>query len=118
SAPTNPPVTAPVAVTNSTERAREFAAQEFRRDTESIEHALATEPGPVRERMEQVLHNYLDISGYFRAGYGRNDRGGSQVGFQAPGALAKYRLGNEPENYGELTFGKNFYVPDLFSLEG
>jgi maltoporin len=40
--------------------------------------------------------------GDFRAGYGRNDQGGSQVGFQAPGAFATYRLGNEAENHGEL----------------
>ncbi|MCX5742599.1 MAG: carbohydrate porin, partial [Proteobacteria bacterium] len=39
------------------------------------------------------------------------------VGFQAPGALAKYRLGNEAENYGELAFGKNWYVPGIFSTD-
>ena len=39
------------------------------------------------------------------------------MGFQAPGAFSKYRLGNEAETYGELTFGKNFYVPDLFKLD-
>ncbi len=52
-----------------------------------------------------------------RAGYGRNNQGGPQVGFQAPGALAKYRLGNEAENYGELAFGKNWYVPGIFSAD-
>ena len=31
------------------------------------------------------------------------------VGFQAPGASAKYRLGNEADTYGEITFGNNFY---------
>jgi maltoporin len=40
------------------------------------------------------------------------------VGFQAPGAFSKYRLGNEAENYGELTFAKNFYSPDQFKLDG
>ena len=85
--------------------------------TDSMQLALAhQENNPVRERMETVLRNYIDITGYFRAGYGRDDEGGPQVGFQAPGALAKGRLGNEPENYGELTFSKNFYLPGAFSL--
>jgi maltoporin len=66
--------------------------------------------------METILRNYIDITGYFRAGYGHDDEGGPQVGFQAPGALAKGRLGNEPENYGELAFSKTFYLPDAFSL--
>ena len=39
------------------------------------------------------------------------------VAFQAPGAVSKYRLGNEAETYGELIFGKNFYLPGLFNLE-
>jgi maltoporin len=89
----------------------------FEEPTDSIRLALAGEENnPVRERLETVLHNYVDVTGYFRAGYGRDDEGGPQVGFQAPGALAKGRLGNEPENYGELTFGKNFYLPGAFSL--
>ena len=104
--------------TNAAAQARQFAEQEFQRDTESREHALLSEGRPFAERVEQVLQDFLDIHGYFRAGYGRNDQGGSQVGFQAPGAFAKYRLGNEAENYGELTFGKNFYVPGLFKADG
>jgi maltoporin len=67
--------------------------------------------------VEQVLQDFVEVHGYFRAGYGRNDQGGPMVGFQAPGAFSKYRLGNEAETYGELTFGRNFYVPDLFKLD-
>jgi maltoporin len=115
------PAPAPAAVaagsTNAALRAREFAEHEFQRSTESRERAVLLESRPLRERVEQVLQDFVDIHGYFRAGYGRSDQGGSQVGFQAPGAFAKYRLGNEAENYGELTFGKNFYVPDLFKLK-
>jgi maltoporin len=107
----------PPSGTNAAVRARQFADQEFRGDTESRELTQLAAAQPWRERMEQVLQNYLDIFGYFRAGYGRDDEGGPQVAFQAPGALAKYRLGNEAENYGELGFAKNFYVPGLFSLE-
>src|SRR5512138_837526 len=72
---------------------------------------------PFRERVEQVLQNYVEISGYLRAGYGRDNEGGPQVAFQAPGAFSKYRLGNEAENYGEIMFGKNFYVPKLFGSD-
>jgi maltoporin len=97
---------------------RQFAREQYQRDTETRERALLTESRrPLAERMEQVLQDFVDLNGYFRAGYGRSDQGGPQVPFQAPGALAKYRLGNETENYGELSFGKNFYVPGLFSLE-
>jgi maltoporin len=89
----------------------------FQEPTDSIQLALAGQgSNPVRERMERVLGNYIDITGYFRAGYGRDSQGGPQVGFQAPGALAKGRLGNEAENYGELAFSKNFYLPGAFSL--
>lgn len=37
----------------------------------------------------------LEPIGYFRIGVGRSEGGGNQVDFQAPGARAKYRLGNE-----------------------
>jgi maltoporin len=91
--------------------------QPFEEGTESIERALIDqENNRIRERAERVLREYVDIGGYFRAGYGRDDEGGPQVGFKAPGALAKGRLGNEAENYGELIFGKNFYLPGAFSL--
>ena len=90
---------------------------QFQEPTDSMKLALAgQESKPVRERIERVLREYVDITGYFRAGYGRDDEGGPQVGFQAPGALAKGRLGNEAENYGEIAIGKNFYLPEAFSL--
>ncbi len=89
----------------------------FNKTTESINQALSVEENnPLRKRAEHVLQEFVDITGYFRAGYGRNDAGGPQVGFQAPGAMAKGRLGNEAENYGELVVGKNFYLPGAFSL--
>jgi len=37
--------------------------------------------------------------------------GGQQIAFQAPGAGAKYRLGNEAETYGELIFVNNWLNP-------
>jgi maltoporin len=118
-----PPLTAPgvpkassAAATNAA-AARAFANEQFQDTTESRDRALLNQSQPWRERVEQVLQDFMDIHGYFRAGYGRDSEGGPQVAFQAPGAFSKYRLGNEAENYGELTFGKNFYVPKLFSLD-
>ena len=106
-----------VSPTNAALTAKRFATEQFARDTESRERAVNTTDAPFRERFEQVLQNFVDISGYLRAGYGRDNEGGPQVAFQAPGAFSKYRLGNEAETYGELTFGKNFYVPGLFKLD-
>jgi maltoporin len=54
----------------------------------------------------------FEFHGYFRSGYGLNSRGGQQVAFQAPGADAKYRLGNEAETYGELIFVNNWVNPE------
>ena len=119
--PTNRPMpTAATAGTNPpptlAERYQIFAQQQFGQDTESRDWARAQEQSqPIKERVQQVLNNFVDIGGYFRAGYGRDDKGGPQPAFQAPGAFAKYRLGNEAEDYGELIVGKNWYVPDLFS---
>ena len=53
----------------------------------------------------------FEFHGYFRSGYGGNGKGGQQVAFQAPGAGAKYRLGNETETYSELIFVNNWLNP-------
>lgn len=62
------------------------------------------------------MEGYLDIGGYYRAGYGRSDAGGPLRAFGLPG-VPKYRLGNEAENYGELLFSKTFFTPGSFSLD-
>jgi maltoporin len=54
----------------------------------------------------------FEFHGYFRSGYGLNGKGGQQVAFQAPGADAKYRLGNEAETYGEMIFVSNWLNPN------
>src|SRR6201998_2510789 len=61
--------------------------------------------------LQQQLGTF-EFHGYFRSGYGLNSEGGSQVAFQAPGADAKYRLGNEAETYGEFIFVNNWVNPD------
>jgi len=63
------------------------------------------------EKLQQQLGSF-EFHGYFRSGYGLNGAGGQQVAFQAPGAGAKYRLGNETETYGELIFVNNWLNPD------
>ncbi len=63
------------------------------------------------EKLEQQL-KVFEFHGYFRSGLGLNSQGGQQVAFQAPGADAKYRLGNEAETYGELILVNNWLNPD------
>ncbi len=116
-----PAATASGAATNeaptSEQKADAFVTEQFQENTDSIGWALSQETnGPVQAQLEKVLNDFVDIGGYFRAGYGRDDKGGPQPAFQAPGAFAKYRLGNEAENYGELIIGKNWYTPGLFGL--
>lgn len=53
----------------------------------------------------------FEFHGYFRSGYGLNGARGQQVAFDAPGAGAKFRLGNEAETYGELIFVNNWTNP-------
>jgi maltoporin len=62
-------------------------------------------------KLEEKVNNF-EFHGYFRSGYGLNSVGGQQVAFQAPGASAKYRLGNEAETYGELIFVNNWLNPE------
>jgi maltoporin len=46
----------------------------------------------------QERESSFEFHGYFRSGFGLNSHGGQQVAFEAPGAQAKYRLGNETES--------------------
>src|SRR5215469_9262322 len=63
------------------------------------------------QNLQEQLRTF-EFHGYFRSGYGLNSVGGQQVAFQAPGAEAKYRLGNEAETYAELIFVNNWLNPD------
>ena len=62
-------------------------------------------------KLQEQLGTF-EFHGYFPSGYGLNSEGGSQVAFQAPGADAKYRLGNEAETYAELIFVNNWLNPE------
>ena len=63
------------------------------------------------EKLQEQLGT-CEFHGYFRSGYGLNSVGGQQVAFQAPGAGAKFRLGNEAETYAELIFVNNWVNPE------
>ena len=63
------------------------------------------------EKLQQQVGAF-EFHGYFRSGYGLNSVGGQQVAFEAPGADAKYRLGNEAETYAELIFVNNWVNPE------
>jgi maltoporin len=69
----------------------------------------------IAKLQEQV--GSFEFHGYFRSGYGLNSLGGQQVAFQAPGADAKYRLGNETETYAELIFVNNWLNPGTVLTE-
>jgi len=64
---------------------------------------VAEESKNILFKQPDYLPNYitkgLEFHGYFRSGYGVNSKGGKMQAFQAPDALAKYRLGNEQETY-------------------
>lgn len=51
----------------------------------------------------------VDFHGYARSGIGGTAGGGDQACFQAQGAGAKYRLGNECETYAEIGLGSMLY---------
>ena len=64
----------------------------------------------VRELQQQVKQ--FEFHGYLPSGQGLNSEGGQMVAFQAPGAPAKYRLGNEAETYSEMIFVNNWLNPN------
>lgn len=66
----------------------------------------------VRIKNLEATTKAFEFHGYLRSGFGLNGDGGQQVAFQAPGAEAKYRLGNEAETYAELIFANNWLNPD------
>jgi len=103
----------------ATERAaRKTVDERFEENTETRDIARRPDAETMlAERIEDVLEGYLDITGYFRAGYGRSSEAGPQRAFGIP-SVPKYRLGNETENYGELAFAKTFYPAGTFAGGG
>ena len=54
----------------------------------------------------------FEFHGYLRSGFGMNDQGGKMEAFKAPGAGAKFRLGNEADTYGEAALVNNWLRQD------
>ncbi|MDP8219376.1 MAG: carbohydrate porin [Candidatus Theseobacter exili] len=90
----------------------EKAARTAKEAEEEAKQTRDTHEKIFREPIADLLPSYVtkgfEFHGYMRSGYGVNGEGGHQVPFQAPGADAKYRLGNETETYGELAFANDF----------
>ncbi|MGY2236659.1 carbohydrate porin [Pseudomonas gingeri] len=62
----------------------------------------------------------LEFAGYLRSGLGSSVNSSSQSCFQLPGAQAKYRLGNECEQYAELELRQDLLTLDdgsVFSVD-
>lgn len=79
----------------------------------------AADGPPLSQTQQEQVHQMMMsmpkvfvFDGYLRAGFGVNVKGGDQDAFQAPGAFAKYRLGNETETYGEIGLTANVINPD------
>ncbi|MBK7534514.1 MAG: carbohydrate porin [Myxococcales bacterium] len=109
-APPPAPAPAPAAAPAPVEpAATEPAAPEV---TAEVAPAPAADPATATEELiKNTVSNMpksFVFSGYLRSGFGINGKGGQQVAFQAPGAFAKYRLGNETDTYGELGFTNNW----------
>jgi maltoporin len=99
-------------INKKNEEAQKAADQQFQGELPSSpRYDLLREADTRIKGLEEALKAF-EFHGYFRSGYGLNSRGGHQVAFQAPGASAKYRLGNEAETYGELIFVNNWLNPE------
>ncbi len=82
--------------------AKTVAAGESNRGRRKLPGELPSEPTydllkEADQKIEKLEQKWaaFEFHGYFRSGYGLNSAGGQQVAFEAPGADAKYRLGNE-----------------------
>jgi maltoporin len=114
------------ATVSTADLAAERAAKAVLRNSDQVgakfQGALDSEPtyDLLREADETITKlkeqvGTFEFHGYLRSGYGLNSAGGQQVAFQAPGANAKYRLGNETETYGEFIFVNNWVNPEQSS---
>ncbi len=65
---------------------------------------LAQYAGADTTVLKSISNGTFGFEGYMRSGSGSNLYGGKMQAFQAPGALSKYRLGNEQETYLETVF--------------
>jgi maltoporin len=78
---------------------------------ETVEPAGGNIQDEIRKAMEK-MPKLFEYHGYLRSGFGYTSKLTRQEAFQAPGAPNKYRLGNETDEYGELTFVNNWLNPE------
>ena len=88
------------------------AALALARESRDAARTLGTTPLFDKVESLEASNKAFEFHGYARSGFGLNGLGGQQVAFQAPGADAKYRLGNEAETYAEMVFVNNWLNPD------
>ena len=94
----------------ATDVGAKFQGQLPSQPTYDLLHEAETEIAGLKQQV-----GAFEFHGYLRSGYGLNSKGGQQVAFQAPGAGAKFRLGNEAETYGEFIFVNNWVNPEANS---
>ncbi|RYD46504.1 MAG: carbohydrate porin, partial [Verrucomicrobiaceae bacterium] len=80
--------------------------------TESREIFRSGSGSPFDLEAFHKLPQPFEFHGYLRSGFGLNGEEGEMEAFKAPGAGAKYRLGNEEDTYGELEFTHNWLRED------
>src|SRR6516164_4714132 len=80
----------------------------------AVAHAIQENTVSAADLQSEVAKQVeqFEFHGYMRSGQGLNGGGGQMVAFQAPGAGAKYRLGNEVDTYGEMIFVNNWINPN------
>ncbi|WP_108651693.1 carbohydrate porin [Dongshaea marina] len=74
---------------------------------ENKKSAMVAKTQSTTEASELDTLKHFAYGGYFRSGYGVNKNGNAMSPFQNPDSPTKYRLGNEPDTYGELILGYN-----------
>ena len=88
---------------------------------EAYEDTLPKSVLSIKDALHTRLFDYLskgfEWQGYFRAGAGINSKGGHMDAFQAPGAPAKYRLGNESDTYIETVVNEKNWNPNPDGLK-
>jgi maltoporin len=84
---------------------RDTIRQEIKQMRQDYEARIAALDAGQKPEPQPMLFEY---HGYLRSGFGVNGKGGDMEAFQAPGAGAKYRLGNEMETYGEAALVNNW----------
>lgn len=78
----------------------------------ALEAQMAETNETVASVEKKASYQDFEFHGYARSGLLMNSNGRGGKAFRAPGAPAKYRLGNEDETYMELELVKNFYLED------